>query len=225
MTGLALSRACSMIRFCRKGTSSRGHSTPRSPRATMKPSKAAMISSRLSIACGFSILAMTGTSTPSSRMIARTSSASAASRTNESATKSTLRRSAKRRSSMSFSDRAGTETATPGRLMPLLLLTLPPTTTLQRTSVSPTSSTSRRTRPSSISSGSPGATSPGRPLYVVPQISSSPGTSRVVIVHSAPTSSRAEPSAKVSSRIFGPWRSAKIPTPWPVSSAASRTSR
>ncbi len=30
---------------------------------------------------------------------------------------------------MSFSDSAGTQTATPGRLMPLLLLTGPPTTT------------------------------------------------------------------------------------------------
>ena len=31
---------------------------------------------------------------------------------------------------MSFSDSAGTETATPGRLMPLWLLTLPPTSDL-----------------------------------------------------------------------------------------------
>ena len=36
---------------------------------------------------------------------------------------------------MSFSDSAGTETATPGRLMPLWLLTLPPTSTSVRTSV------------------------------------------------------------------------------------------
>ena len=35
----------------------------------MKPSKAAMTSSRFSIACGFSILAMIGSITPSSRMI------------------------------------------------------------------------------------------------------------------------------------------------------------
>ena len=43
--------------------------------------------------------------------------------------KSTVRCSAQRRSSMSFSDSAGTETATPGRLMPLWSLTRPPTTT------------------------------------------------------------------------------------------------
>ena len=60
MTGFALSRALSMIFFWRNGTSSAGISTPRSPRATMKPSNAAITSSRFSIAWGFSILAMTG---------------------------------------------------------------------------------------------------------------------------------------------------------------------
>ena len=127
---------------------------------------------------------------------------------------------------MSFSDSAGTDTATPGRLMPLWLLTLPPTSTSVTTSVpSLTSVTRSRTLPSSISSGSPTSTSPARPLYVVPQISASPSTSRVVIVHSWPRVSWTGPSAKVSSRIFGPWRSARMPTPWPLASEASRTSR
>ncbi len=61
MTGLAMRRQSSTARFCTMGTASRGSSTPRSPRATMMPSKASMICSRLSTACGFSILAMTGT--------------------------------------------------------------------------------------------------------------------------------------------------------------------
>ncbi len=184
ITGLALSRALSMIVFWRNGTSSAGHSTPRSPRATMKPSNAAITSSRLWIACGFSILAMTGSITPSSRITFRTSSTSAALRTKLSAMKSTVRCSAKRRSSMSFSDIAGTETATPGRLMPLWLLTLPPTSTSVTTSVpSLTSVTRSRTLPSSMRIGSPTFTSPGRPWYVVPATLSSPGTSRVVIVH------------------------------------------
>ena len=126
---------------------------------------------------------------------------------------------------MSFSDSAGTDTATPGRLMPLLLLTVPATTTSVTTSVSSTEVTRRRTLPSSIRIGSPGFTSPGRPLYVVPHWLTSPATSRVVIVNVAPLLSFTGPSAKVSSRIFGPWRSAKIPTPWPVSSDASRTRR
>ena len=60
ITGFALRRAFSITRFCRNGTSSSGHSTPRSPRATMNPSKALITSSRLSMACGFSILAITG---------------------------------------------------------------------------------------------------------------------------------------------------------------------
>jgi hypothetical protein len=60
----------------------------RSPRATMMPSNASMISSRLSTACGFSILAMTGTLRPSSAMISCTRVMSAASRTNDSAMRS-----------------------------------------------------------------------------------------------------------------------------------------
>ena len=67
MTGFALRRALSMMSFWWIGTSSSGHSTPRSPRATMMPSKASTISSMLSIAWGFSILAMTGTKMSSSR--------------------------------------------------------------------------------------------------------------------------------------------------------------
>ncbi len=130
MTGLARRRALSMTSFWWTGTSSSGHSTPRSPRATMMPSKDSTMPSIASIACGFSILAMTGTRRPSSSMILCTSSASDALRTKLSATKSTPMRSAQRRSSMSFSDSAGTETATPGRLMPLWSLTLPPTTTV-----------------------------------------------------------------------------------------------
>ena len=55
--------------FCTIGTASSGSSTPRSPRATMIPSNASMISSRTSTACGFSIFAMIGTRRPSSAMI------------------------------------------------------------------------------------------------------------------------------------------------------------
>ncbi len=73
MTGLALRRAFSTMSFWTIGTSSSGSSTPRSPRATMTPSKASMMPSRLSTACGFSILAMTGRMMPSSTMIFLTS--------------------------------------------------------------------------------------------------------------------------------------------------------
>ena len=90
--------------------------------------------------------------------------------------KSTRMCSAQRRSSMSFSDSAGTLTATPGRLMPLWLLTLPPTSTRVVTSVvRRPSTTASRTLPSSIRIGSPGVDVAGQPVYVVPQIVASPG--------------------------------------------------
>ncbi len=126
---------------------------------------------------------------------------------------------------MSFSDSAGTETGTPGRLMPLLSLIGPGTTTVVVTSVPSTPTTSRRTFPSSIRIWSPGPTSPGSPSYVVDATWRSPDTSRVVIVKVAPSSSSTGPSAILPSRILGPCRSAKMPTPRPDASAASRTSR
>ena len=91
MTGLAMRRQSSTARFCTIGTASSGSSTPRSPRATMMPSNASMISSRLSTACGFSILAMTGMWRPSSAMITWTRWTSLALRTNDSAMRSAPR--------------------------------------------------------------------------------------------------------------------------------------
>ena len=67
MTGLAFSRAIWIARFCTSGTCSSGSSTPRSPRATMTPSKASTIASRLSTASGFSSLAITGSRRARSR--------------------------------------------------------------------------------------------------------------------------------------------------------------
>ena len=65
---------------------------------------------------------------------------------------------------MSFSDSAGTLTATPGRLMPLLLLTGPGTVTRVVTRGPSTPVTVRPTLPSSMRTASPTDTSPGRPL-------------------------------------------------------------
>ncbi len=164
MTGLAFRRARVISCFWTSGTRSSGYSTARSPRATMIASKARTISSMASTACGFSILAMTGTRMPTSSMTACTSLTSAALRTKDSATMSTPRRSANRRSSLSFSDRAGTLTAAPGRLMPLLFESTPPSTTTVLTRGPSTLTTSRAMTPSLIRTGSPGLTSPGRPL-------------------------------------------------------------
>jgi hypothetical protein len=126
---------------------------------------------------------------------------------------------------LSFSLIAGTETATPGRLIPLWLLIGPATSTVVLTSVSSTESTRSMTLPSSMSTMSPGATSPGSPSYVVVAIVAFPGTDRVVIVNSCPVSSSTGPAATRPSRILGPWRSTKMPTPRPVASDASRTMR
>ena len=52
-------------------------------------------------------------------------------------------RRAQRRSSTSFSERAGTETATPGRLRPLWSETMPPSTTVVWTRGPSTAVTSR----------------------------------------------------------------------------------
>lgn len=135
---------------------------------------------------------------------------------------STPRCSAQRRSASSLSLRAGTLTATPGRLMPLWSETGPATTTSVVTSVSVTPVARRATLPSSISSGSPTETSPGRPLWVVEQISRVPGTSRTVIVKVSPTSSSCGPSEKLPRRILGPCRSARIATVVSSSSLARR---
>ena len=91
-----------------------------------------------------------------------------------------------RRSASSFSDSAGTLTATPGRLMPLLFDTGPATTTSVVTTLPSTSTTRTRTLPSSISRKSPGLTSAGRPLNVVEQISLVPMMSSVVIRKMSP---------------------------------------
>ena len=67
ITGFALRRAISMIRFCRNGTSSSGHPRPGRrgpPSRRRRPRSLVEVVDRL----GFSILAITGSSTPSSSM-------------------------------------------------------------------------------------------------------------------------------------------------------------
>ncbi|MMZ62433.1 hypothetical protein D1872_246410 [compost metagenome] len=58
ITGLPTRLHFSIMRFCTNGTSSAGISTPKSPRATIRPSETSKISSRLSTPCWFSILEM-----------------------------------------------------------------------------------------------------------------------------------------------------------------------
>ena len=143
--------------------------------------------------------------------------------TNESAIMSTPTLSAQRRSSSSFSDKAGTFTATPGKLMPLLFETSPAISTSVVTVVLETSVARRRTFPSSISRKSPILTSSGKPLKVVPQMLTSPSTSSIVILKVAPFARWTGPSLNFARRILGPWRSTKIPIDLPESKAALRT--
>src|SRR5664279_6508429 len=156
-------RARAIARFCTIGTCSSGISTPRSPRAIMKPSNASTISSRWSTACGFSILAMTGTRVPSSSMILATAAKSSADRTNDKAIRSAPIRRPQRRSSTSLSLIAGTDNAAPGTLMPLWSEIVPPSITMVTTRGPSTATTSRQTRPSSMRICKPGSTSPGSP--------------------------------------------------------------
>ncbi len=209
MTGLAYWRDSSMQRLVTSGTSSNGISTAMSPRATMMPSNTLTMSSRFSTACGFSILATIGMRRPSSSMISWARSMSVAKRTNDMAMMSAPVWMAQRRSFSSFSVRAGSDTATPGRLMPLWLETGPATTTLVYTLLPSTFVTSRRTLPSSMRIGSPGWQSPGRPLNVVDVMCSSPSTSSVVMMNSWPSLSctLSSPSAfflTQPQRILGP---------------------
>ena len=95
-------------------------------------------------------------------MMLWTSLMSSGERTNDSATRSTPRRSANRRSSASFSDIAGTETATLGSETPLWLETDAALDDQAADVVAGRRrSTSSATLPSSISSRSPAFTSCG----------------------------------------------------------------
>ena len=130
--------------------------------------------------------------------------------------------SAQRRSSMSFSLMAGTLTATPGRLMPLLLLTSPPTTTRVTTSVLGHLGRLQQ-QPAVVDQDRvAGLDVAGQTLVGRRAAFDRAGDSSVVIVKLAPFSSTSLPAAKRPSRIFGPCRSASTPTARPVAAAAAR---
>ena len=85
-TGLPTMRHFEMMVFCQPGTCSGGNSTPRSPRATITPSDAAMISSRSFSAAGFSIFDINAACLPT---MVRATITSLARCTNDKATQST----------------------------------------------------------------------------------------------------------------------------------------
>mmetsp|Transcript_1406 Transcript_1406/g.4254 ORF Transcript_1406/g.4254 Transcript_1406/m.4254 type:complete len:305 (+) Transcript_1406:1338-2252(+) len=133
MQGLPATLHFAIIIFCARNTFSDGISMPRSPRATMTPSVAARISSKLRIPSWFSILEMIRIRLPTTGSAAtrhaRTSCTSDALRMKEANTMSTSLETAKARSSRSLADSAGRSTSTSGRLHPFLEPSSPELTT------------------------------------------------------------------------------------------------
>ncbi len=162
ITGLPAAFAMAMIFFCRVGTSSVESSTPRSPRATITPSASSRMLARLSMASRFSIFAMSGASPPRLRIRSFASRRSSGRRTNERATKSTPSDRPKARSDRSLSVRAGIDSDTPGRFIPLFDLRIPPWMISQVTERSAVPSTLSSRLPSSRRMVSPGLASLGK---------------------------------------------------------------
>ena len=142
MTGLPARRQLLIACFCSSGTSSSGSSTPRSPWATMIPSKAEMMESRLATACGFSILASTGTRVPISDMISRTLDTSSPVRTAQRHDVESGQQRPPQVGRVLVRQRRHTHRH-PGRFSPLWSDTTPPSTTSVCTSAPSTSNTRR----------------------------------------------------------------------------------
>ena len=143
------------MRFCRPGTRCTGNSTPKSPRAIMMPSASSMMWSRSVIADGFSILAMMAARFSTSLRPSATSSQRC---TNESATQSTPKSKANFRSALSLSVSAPSGSSVSGRLIPLRLASMPPTSTSALISPLVLLVTRMRSLPSSINSTWPAST-------------------------------------------------------------------
>ena len=211
ITGLRHSAERRMMCFWMMGTCSGGISTPRSPRATMTPSATSKISSRCSMACGFSSFAIRGTSELCSamkRLIARTSSAV---RMNEAATISTPCLMPNARSSSSLGVIEGTLSTMPGRLMPLCSPSMPPLITSHSTSLPWMACTRSSINPSESRMRSPIFTSCARVWKVVEIVVAVPGMSRGVMVTREPAfSTTGVRYFRRPVRIFGPCRSCRM---------------
>ena len=192
----------------------------------MTPLVTSRISSRRSMACGFSSLAMMGTDFPNSRIRLLAVRMSSAERTNDKATTSTPCFRPNSRSTLSLPVRESIVIAAPGRLMPCCSPSTPPFRTSHSTSWPRTERTLSSMRPSDKSTRAPGTTSRARPGKSVEISSAVPATLRGVIVSNAPDfSSTCFPSFRRPVRIFGPCKSWRIQIVRPRSSAARRSLR
>ena len=161
MAGRPRAMHCRMIFFWRMGSSSRRHSLPRSPRATITAPDASMIADRFEIAARVSTLATTRG--PSGWGSTGNLSRSSADLTKESATMSMSSSRKRSRADRSSSvgaprDRRSEGTCTPGRPV-----SRPPCITRASSRSALQSRTSRMTRPSPMLRRSPGSTSSSRP--------------------------------------------------------------
>mmetsp|Transcript_16362 Transcript_16362/g.22549 ORF Transcript_16362/g.22549 Transcript_16362/m.22549 type:complete len:281 (+) Transcript_16362:489-1331(+) len=132
-TGLPSTRQRCTICFWMIGTSQGDISTPRSPLATMMPSDSFTISSRYSIAEGFSSFAMSRSESPARAL---NSSISSGRCTNESATQSTSSVLMNSKSRLSFGVSGEMGSTMDGVLTPFLFDSLPPITTSHTTAPS-----------------------------------------------------------------------------------------
>ena len=218
-TGLPAARDLRVISFCNSGTRSTGISTPRSPRATISASDAAITSSRSVIAEGFSILLMMAAAVPMIFRAARTSSPRC---TKLSATQSTPSRSAKSRSTLSFSVSASIGSSVSGIDTPLRLARLPATRTLASMMPCFLPITCMRILPSSSSSTWPGSMASkicgcGRKARVA-EPSLSVWSKRKV----DPAVRSTLPPAMSPTRNFGPCKSQRIPIGRPNLASVAR---
>ena len=215
MTGLSVSMQRAMIIFWIIGTASGLVSMPRSPRATMMPSEAWMISSIFSTASGFSILEMIGVSRPIGARLwttLRRASISVAARTKLSAIQSAWCCSANSTSSWSFSVIEGMKRLVWGMFMPLRSWRMPPTMTRVLTVVSVASMTSSSSSPSSSRMRSCGRILGGTSWFWIGMRPGPPVISSVVRTSSSPASRGTPPGCILPTRNFGPWRSTSIAT-------------
>src|SRR4030095_1821826 len=203
-----------MMRFWIAGTRCTSISTPRSPRATITQSVTAMISSRCSTACGFSILTTTRAGHSLACSSCRNLATSSALRTNDKPTKSTsfaccLVQSRSLRS-LSVSDL--TANSEPGKFSPCRERSCPASVTFNHALPGSVCVTTMATVPSAKRMVSPSLSSFGNSGYE--QVNS-----RLPFEDRSATSMNSSPSAHATSspgigpsRILGPQRSCKIAT-------------
>ena len=220
MTGLPNTRQRDTIRFCSTGTVTIGHSTPKSPRATITISDALIMLSKSSSTCGFSSFEIIHARLP---IILRASLMSDARCTKDRQMQSTPSPSANCKSLWSFSVSGEILSDEFGRFTPLCPEITPPTST----SVSADSllhfKTFNTIFPSLTSSLSPAFNASKISLCGSRTLVSSPGISCMSSVNFCPFFNKTLPSLNVPIRSFGPCISATTVTRTPFSFATRLT--